>query len=89
MDFGYIGKVLSPVKTNEMGYIKSSFQNVKVRPKPKTDKTAGPADKFCEIFPLLLTVVKSKGKIAQNFVAYSEYGPSHFLAQNFGKSWHQ
>ena len=38
MDFGYIGKVLSPVKTNEMGYIKSSFQNVKVRPKPKTDK---------------------------------------------------
>ena len=44
MDFGYIGKVLSPVKTNEMGYIKSSFQNVKVRPKPKTDKTAGPAD---------------------------------------------
>jgi hypothetical protein len=27
-----------------MGYIKSSFQNVKVRPKPKTDKTAGPAE---------------------------------------------
>ena len=76
MDFGYIGKVLSPVKTNEMGYIKSSFQNVKVRPKPKTDKTAGPADKFCEIFPLLLTVctvVKSEGKILQNFAAFSEY----------------
>ena len=32
--------------------------------------------KFCEIFPLLLTVctvVKSKGKISQNFVAFSEY----------------
>ena len=31
---------------------------------------------FCEIFPLLLTVctvVKSKGKILQNFVAFSEY----------------
>ena len=34
------------------------------------------ATKFCEIFPLLLTectVVKSKGKILQNFVALSEY----------------
>ena len=34
------------------------------------------AMKFCEIFPLLLTVctvVKSKGKISQNFVAFSEY----------------
>ena len=32
--------------------------------------------KFCEIFPLLLTVctvVKSKGKISQKFVAFSEY----------------
>ena len=32
--------------------------------------------KFCEIFPLHLTVctvVKSKGKISQNFVAFSEY----------------
>ena len=32
--------------------------------------------KFCEIFPLLLTlctVVKIKGKISQNFVAFSEY----------------
>ena len=32
--------------------------------------------KFCEIFPLLLTVctaVKTKGKISQNFVAFSEY----------------
>ena len=31
---------------------------------------------FCEIFPLLLTTVhtvKSKGKISQNFVAFSEY----------------
>ena len=34
------------------------------------------ATKFCEIFPLLLTVcivVKSKGKILQNFVTFSEY----------------
>ena len=34
------------------------------------------AAKFCEIFPLLLTVctvVKSKGKILQNFVVFSEY----------------
>ena len=34
------------------------------------------ATKFCEIFPLLLTVctaVKSKGKISQNFVAFSKY----------------
>ena len=34
------------------------------------------APKFCEIFPLLLTVctaVKIKGKISQNFVAFSEY----------------
>ena len=33
------------------------------------------ATKFCEIFPLLLTVctvVKSKGTISQNFVAFSE-----------------
>ena len=34
------------------------------------------AMKFCKIFPLLLTVctvVKNKGKISQNFVAFSEY----------------
>ena len=34
------------------------------------------ATKFCEIFPLLLTictVVKTKGKISQNFVVFSEY----------------
>ena len=34
------------------------------------------ATKFFEIFPLLLTVctvVKRKGKILQNFVAFSEY----------------
>ena len=34
------------------------------------------ATKFCEIFPLLLTTVhtvKSKGKILQNSVAFSEY----------------
>ena len=32
--------------------------------------------KFCETFPLLLTTVhtvESKGKISQNFVAFSEY----------------
>ena len=34
------------------------------------------AENFCEIFPLLLTTVhtvKSKGKISQNFVVFSEY----------------
>ena len=34
------------------------------------------ATKFCEIFPLLLNTVhtvKSKGKISQNFVVFSEY----------------
>ena len=34
------------------------------------------ATKFCEIFPLTLIIVhtiKSKGKISQNFVAFSEY----------------
>ena len=32
------------------------------------------APKFCEIFPLILTVcTKSKGKTSQNFVAFSEY----------------
>ena len=34
------------------------------------------ATKFCEIFPLLLTVcteIKSKGTILHNFVAFSEY----------------
>ena len=34
------------------------------------------AKNFCEIFPLLLTVctaVKSKGKVLQNFVSFSEY----------------
>ena len=34
------------------------------------------ATKFCKIFPLLLITVhtvKSKGKISQNFVAFSEY----------------
>ena len=34
------------------------------------------ATKFCEICPLLLTkvhTVKSKGKISQNFGAFSEY----------------
>ena len=34
------------------------------------------ATKFCEIFPLLLTTVhtvKSKGKILQKFLAFSEY----------------
>ena len=31
------------------------------------------ATKFCEIFTLLLTVAKSKVKILQNYVAFSEY----------------
>ena len=34
------------------------------------------ATKFCEIFPLILSYVvpvKSKGKISQNVVAFSEY----------------
>ena len=38
------------------------------------------ATKFWEIFPLLLTTVhtvKSKGKISQNFVAFSEYIPTY------------
>ena len=42
------------------------------------------ATKFCEIFTLLLTVstvVKSKGKISQNFVAFSEY--MNFTTENF------
>ena len=40
--------------------------------------------KFCEIFPFLLTAVlhtvKSKGKISQNFVAFSEYMNFKFIA---------
>ena len=43
------------------------------------------ARKFCEIFPLLLTVctvVKSEGKILQNFVAFSEY-----MNFNLGMIW--
>ena len=42
------------------------------------------AMKFCEIFTLLLTVctvVKSKVKISQNFVTFSEY-------MNFNGCWH-
>ena len=42
------------------------------------------ATKFWEIFPLLLTTVhtvKSKGKISQNFVAFSEY--MNFNNMNF------
>ena len=41
--------------------------------------------KFCEILPLLLTAVhtvKSKGKISQNLVAFSEY--MNFKLHNFG-----
>ena len=41
------------------------------------------ATKFCEIFALLLTVyttvVKSKVKISQNFVAFSEYMNFNFI----------
>ena len=43
------------------------------------------ATKFCEIFPLLLTTVhtvKSKGKISQNFVVFSEY--MNLETQNLG-----
>ena len=39
------------------------------------------ATKFCEIFTLLLTIihtVKSKAKISQNVVAFSEYLCLHF-----------
>ena len=46
------------------------------------------ATKFCEIFPLLLTVctvVKSKGKISQNFVAFSEYMNFNKEAMKGGK----
>ena len=42
------------------------------------------ATKFCEIFPLLLITVhtvKSKGKISQNFVAFSEYMNSNLLSK--------
>ena len=45
------------------------------------------ATKFCEIFPLLLSTVhtfKSKGKISQNFVAFSEFmNFSEFLPLSF------
>ena len=52
--------------------------------------------KFCEIFTLLLivsTVVKSKGKISQNFVAFPEYMnftptrklQDYFLSQKISK----
>ena len=46
------------------------------------------ATKFCKIFPLLLTVcnvVKSKGKISQNFVAFSEY--MNFMNSQHTVSW--
>ena len=45
------------------------------------------ATKFCEIFPLLLSTVhtdKSKGKISQNFVAFTEY--MNFKSPFFYKS---
>ena len=45
------------------------------------------ATKFCEIFTLLLTVctvVKSKVKISQNFVAFSEY--MNFNVQQAGRA---
>ena len=46
--------------------------------------------KFCKIFPLLLpvcTVVKSQGKISQNFVAFSEY--MNFIPQHPDSCWYQ
>ena len=47
------------------------------------------ATKFCEIFPLLLTTVhtvKCKGKVLQNFVAFSEYMnfKKHFDKEQIG-----
>ena len=45
--------------------------------------------KFCEIFPLLLivcTAVKNKGKISQNFVAFSEHmNFSHVTAKSVSR----
>ena len=46
------------------------------------------ATKFCKIFTLLLTVctvVKSKVKISQNFVAFSEY--MNFTSSHCYKKW--
>ena len=46
---------------------------------------SGKATKFCKIFPLLLTTVhtvKSKGKISQNFAAFSEYMNFNIILQN-------
>ena len=46
--------------------------------------------KFCEIFPLLFTTVhtvKSKRKISQNFVAFSEYMNFKTLNCLFTKSF--
>ena len=46
---------------------------------------SGKATQFCKIFPLLLTVctvVKSKRKILQNFVAFPEY-----MNFNMGVAW--
>ena len=43
---------------------------------------------FCEIFPLLLTTVhtvKSKRKISQNFVAFSEYMNFNFAVRSYTK----
>ena len=52
------------------------------------------ATKFCEIFPLLLTVcnaVKSKVKISQNFEAFSEYMNCNwpFVHRKAGINWFQ
>ena len=46
------------------------------------------ATKFCEIFLLLLTTVhtvKSKGKISQNFVAFSKYMNFTIITEKLGK----
>ena len=46
------------------------------------------AAKFCEIFPLILTVctvVKSQVKISQNFVAFSEYITTTHVTTPFAK----
>ena len=47
------------------------------------------ATKFCEIFPLLWTTVhtvKSKGKISQTFMAFSEY--MNFTNQCYYTKYH-
>ena len=53
----------------QVGFLNHFLDNIKFIYSEK-------ATKVCEVFPLLLTTVhtvKSKGKISQNFDAFSEY----------------